>query len=244
MPHAAALAAGAIAMFGERYGDRVRVVGFGDFSLELCGGTHAGATGEIGLLKVVSEGGVAAGVRRVEALTGRDALARWRAEQGTLERAAELLRASPDELPARLEKLLDERRALEKELEELRSAQRRAASGDLVSQAREIGGVRVLAARVEGGESKDLRAMVDDLRSRLGSGIVLLAAQRDGQVTLALGVTKDLVDRHPAGGLIREVAALVGGKGGGRADFAQAGGRDAGRLDEAFEKLFALVAGS
>ncbi|HET6303440.1 MAG TPA: alanine--tRNA ligase [Myxococcota bacterium] len=242
MPHADALAAGAIAMFGEKYGDRVRVVGFGDFSLELCGGTHAGATGEVGLLKVVSEGGVAAGVRRVEALTGRDALERWRSEERTLLRAAELLRTTPAELTARVEKLLDERRALEKELDELRSAQRRAASGDLLSQAREVGGVRVLAARVDGVEAKDLRSMVDDLRAKLGSGIVLLAAEREGQVSLALGVTKDLVAKHPAGELIREVAALVGGKGGGRPDFAQAGGRDAARLDQAFEKLHALVA--
>jgi alanyl-tRNA synthetase len=242
MTHADALAAGAIAMFGEKYGERVRVVGFGDFSLELCGGTHAAATGEVGLLKVVSEGGVAAGVRRVEALTGRDALERWRSEERTLLRAAELLRTSPGELTARVEKLLDERRALEKELDELRSTQRRAASGDLLSQAREVGGVRVLAARVDGVEPKDLRSMVDDLRAKLGSGIVLLAAEREGQVSLALGVTKDLVAKHPAGELIREVAALVGGKGGGRPDFAQAGGREAGRLDQAFERLHALVA--
>jgi alanyl-tRNA synthetase len=178
----------------------------------------------------------------VEALTGRDALERWRSEERTLLRAAELLRTSPGELTARVEKLLDERRALEKELDELRSTQRRAASGDLLSQAREVGGVRVLAARVDGVEPKDLRSMVDDLRAKLGSGIVLLAAEREGQVSLALGVTKDLVEKHPAGELIREVAALVGGKGGGRPDFAQAGGREAGRLDQAFERLHALVA--
>ncbi len=243
LPYADALAAGAIAMFGEKYGDRVRVVGFGDFSLELCGGTHAGATGEIGLLKVVSEGGVAAGVRRVEALTGRDALERWRASERALKQAAELLRTSPVELGARVEKLLEERRALEKELEELRSSQRRAASGDLLSQAREVGGLRVLAARVDGVEAKDLRAMVDDLRSRLGSGIVLLASECEGPVALALGVTKDLVPTHPAGELIREVAAVVGGKGGGRPDFAQAGGREASRIHQAFEKLYLLVAG-
>jgi alanyl-tRNA synthetase len=241
LPYAEALAAGAIAMFGEKYGDAVRVVSYGDFSKELCGGTHAGASGEVGLLKVVSEGGVAAGVRRVEALTGRDALQRWRAQERTLERAAELLRTPVSELTTRVEKLLEERRALEREIEGLRSRERRAASGDLASDVREVGGVRVLATRVQGVDPRGLRSMVDELRARIGSGIVLLAAEKQGAVTLALGVTQDLTGRFKAGALIREVAAIVGGKGGGRPDFAQAGGRDASKLDEAFARLHALV---
>jgi alanyl-tRNA synthetase len=241
LPHREALAAGALAMFGEKYGDRVRVVTFGDFSKELCGGTHARATGDIGLLKVVGEGGVAAGVRRVEALTGAEALGRWREQERALERTAELLRSPVGELEARVEKLLEERRALERELERLRAEQRRAASGDLAAGAEEIAGVRVLVARVDGVEGDGLRALVDELRARLGSGIVLLAAPADGKVTLALGVTPDLKDRFRAGDLIRETAAVVGGKGGGRRDFAQAGGRDPGRVDEAFERLRALV---
>jgi alanyl-tRNA synthetase len=243
MPYPDAIAAGAIAMFGEKYGDEVRVVSYGDFSKELCGGTHAAATGEVGLLKVVSEGGVAAGVRRVEALTGRDALARWREEERALVRAAELLRSPVSELTTRVEKLLDERRALEREVEAMRAERRRGASGDLLAGAREVGGVRVLATRVEGVDGRELRALVDDLRGRLKSGVVLLAAEREGALSLALGVTPDLVARHPAGRLIREVAAVVGGKGGGRPDFAQAGGRDGARLDAAFERLFALLGG-
>jgi alanyl-tRNA synthetase len=243
MSYSEAIAAGAIAMFGEKYGDAVRVVTFGDFSKELCGGTHARATGEIGLLKVVSEGGIAAGVRRVEALTGREALDRWRSQERALERTAQLLRSPMSELVTRVEKLLDERRALEREVERLRSEQRRETSGDLASQVREIGGIRVLAARVEATGAKELRSMVDDLRTTLGSGVVLLAAAHDGRLSLALGVTKDLTNRLKAAELIRDVAATVGGRGGGRPDFAQAGGGDAGKLDAAFEVLYALLRG-
>jgi alanyl-tRNA synthetase len=238
-----ALAQGAVAMFGEKYGDEVRVISYGDFSKELCGGTHASSTGEVGLLKVVAEGGVASGVRRVEALSGREALLRFRSQEQALTRTAEMLRTPISELTTRVEKLLDERRALEREIEELRAGQRRAASGDLASQARDVGGVRVLATRVQGVGARELRPLVDDLRSRLTSGVVLLAAEQDDGVALALGVTSDLVKRLKAGDLIRELAQIVGGKGGGRPDFAQAGGRDASRLDEAFERLFALVEG-
>jgi alanyl-tRNA synthetase len=234
MPYRDAVAAGAIAMFGEKYGERVRVLSFGDFSKELCGGTHVRATGDIGVLKVVGESGVASGVRRVEALTGPEALRRWREQERALERTAELLKTPVGELEARIEKLLEERRALERELESVRAAQRSAASGDLASQAETIGGVKVLLAQVEGAGGDDLRAMVDELRERLRSGIVLLAAPADGRVTLALGVTPDLKDRFKAGDLIRDAAAAVGGKGGGRPDFAQAGGRDPSKIDQAF----------
>jgi len=241
LPYRDAIDAGAIAMFGEKYGDDVRVVSFGSFSKELCGGTHAQASGEIGVLKIVSEGGVAAGVRRIEALTGAEALRRWREQEHTLERTAALLHTPLGGLEARVEKLLEERRALERELASLRADQRRAASGDLASQAQEIGGVRVLTAKVEGVAGDGLRALVDELRDKLKSAVVLLAAPADGRVTLALGVTPDLKDRLPAGDLIREVAAIVGGKGGGRPDFAQAGGRDPGKIDEAFERLYTSV---
>jgi alanyl-tRNA synthetase len=193
-------------------------------------------------LKVVSEGGIAAGVRRIEALTGLGALEHLRRQEHKLRRTAELLRAPVDELESRVEKLLEERRAAEKEIERLRAAQRGAASGDLLSQARESGGVRVLATRVDGVEAGELRTLVDELRQKLGSGVVLVATDAGGKVTLALGVTPDLVGRLRAGDLIREVAAIVGGKGGGRPDFAQAGGGDPSRLDAAFEKLHALVA--
>jgi alanyl-tRNA synthetase len=242
MPYPQAIEAGAIAIFEEKYGDEVRVIRFGDFSTELCGGTHARATGEIGLLKVLGETGIAAGVRRIEALTGLGALAHLRAQERRLRDLAELLRAPVGELPARVEKLLEEKRALERELERLRSERRGAVSGDLISHAREVNGVKVLAARAEGADPKELRAMVDDLRVRLRSGIVLLAAEAEGRVQVALGVTPDLAGRFHAGELVREIAELLGGKGGGRPDFAQAGGRDARRLPEAFARLHARVA--
>jgi alanyl-tRNA synthetase len=242
MPYADAVGAGAVAIFEEKYGDRVRVVSFGDASTELCGGTHAQASGDIGLLKIVSETGIASGVRRIEALTGRGALAHIRSEENVLRRAAGLLKASMSEVPDRIEKLIEDRREAEREIEKLRAVKRGSASSDLNAAAKQVGGTRVVAARVEGAEAKELRSMVDDLRDKLGSGIVLLAAESDGRLSLALGVTKDLTDRFRAGDLIREVVAVVGGKGGGRPDFAQGGGDDPGKLDEAFERLEALVA--
>ncbi len=244
MSHKDAIAAGALAMFGEKYGDRVRVLTFGDFSKELCGGTHARATGDIGVLKVVGETGVASGVRRIEALTGLEALTRWREQDRSLDRTAELLRTPVGDLESRVEKLLDERKSLERELESLRAAQRSATSGDLAAQAETIGGVAVLLAKIDGAGGDDLRAMTDELRERMRSGIVLLAATSDGRVTLALGVTPDLKDRFKAGDLIREAAAVVGGKGGGRPDFAQAGGGDPAKIDEAFAAVRARIEGA
>jgi len=244
MSYPDAIAAGAVAIFDEKYGDVVRVVQFGDFSTELCGGTHARATGDIGLLKILSESSIASGVRRVEALTGLGALSYLRNQEKALRRASELLRVSAPEVPARIERLLEDRRSAEREIEQLRSAQRGKVSVDLTQQAREIAGVRVIATRVAGAAAKELRGMVDDLRSQLASGIVLLAAETNGQVALALGVTKDLTGRFRAGDMIREVAIIVGGKGGGRPDFAQAGGSDPSKIDAAFERLDALIAGS
>jgi len=243
MRYREAIEAGAVAIFEEKYGDVVRVITFGDFSTELCGGTHARATGDIGLLKIVGESGIAAGVRRIEALTGLGALEHLREQERMLRRLAELLRSPIGELPARVEKLLEERRAAEQEIERLRREKRGAASADLSAGAREVGGVRVIATRVEGVDARELRTMVDELRDRLRSGIVLLAAQEDGRVTLALGVTPDLTKRFRAGDLIREIAAKVGGKGGGRPDFAQAGGNEPDKLPDAFARLDELIAG-
>jgi alanyl-tRNA synthetase len=227
-----AIEAGAIAIFEEKYGDRVRVVSFGDFSTELCGGTHARATGEIGLFKLLSESGIAAGVRRVEALTGLGAFEYMREQETSLRRLAGLLKTSAADVPERVEKLLAERRELEREIEKLRAEQRGAASSDLTEKVKELAGTKVVA----------LRTMVDELRDKLRSGVVLLASEKKGRVTLALGVTPDLTGRFRAGDLVREVARVVGGKGGGRADFARAGGKDASKLDEAFERLEALIA--
>ncbi len=241
MSYTDAIAAGAIAIFEEKYGDEVRVVSFGENSTELCGGTHASATGDIGLLKVLSESGIAAGVRRMEALTGLGALDHLRGQERSLQKAADLLHSSVAEVPERLEKLLEERREQDREIEKLRSAQRGAASADLSSSAKEIGGVKVVSARVDGVEGKALRGMIDDLRGKIGSGVVLLVAVSDGRVALALGVTKDLTDRFRAGDLVREVASVVGGKGGGRPDFAQAGGSDVSKVDEAMERFETLL---
>ena len=241
MAYPEAIAAGAVAIFEEKYGDQVRVISFGEFSTELCGGTHARATGEIGWLKVLGESGIAAGVRRIEAATGLGALGWVRGREALLERAAGLLRVPSAELPERLERLLEERRGLERELETMRAAARGAASRDLTQSAREVAGVRVLSARVDGVDAKSLRSMVDDLKNRLGSGVVLLAAEDDGKVAVALGVTADLTSRLPAGDLMREVSQVLGGKGGGRPDFAQGGGSDPSRLDDAFRRLDALV---
>jgi alanyl-tRNA synthetase len=241
MPYAKAIEAGAIAIFEEKYGDRVRVVSYGDFSTELCGGTHARATGQIGLLKIVSQSSIAAGVRRLEALTGLGALAHLRQQERTLSHLAGLLKVPVSELPSRVEKLLEERRAGEQQLSALRAASRGAASADLRESVREIAGVRVIAARVDDASGGELRGLVDDLRNHLGSGVVLLAAPAEGRVALALGVTKDLTRRLRAGDLIREVAAVVGGKGGGRPDFAQAGGDAPEKLSEAFARLEALI---
>ena len=242
MAYDQAIGSGAVAIFEEKYGDPVRVVSFGEFSTELCGGIHARATGQIGLLKVVGESGIAAGVRRIEALTGLGALEYLRGQEATLEQLSVTLKSPVSDLSARVERLLDERRELERQLEAFRTEQRGAASADLTREAKDIGGVKLVMARVEGIEGKQLRSMVDDLRGKLRSGIVLLAVSKDDGVTLALGVTQDLTSRFKAGDLVREVSQIVGGKGGGRPDFAQAGGRDVSKLDEAFERLEALVA--
>jgi alanyl-tRNA synthetase len=244
LPYPEAIAAGAVALFGEKYGDEVRVVSFGDVSTELCGGTHAKAAGDIGLLKIVSETGIAAGVRRIEALTGLGALEYLRRQQRTLARVGELLKVPADQAAERVEKLLEERRAAEREISALRRGKRGLSPADLAARAREVGGTRVVAEALEGLEGKDLRALVDEVRDRLESGVVLLASARDGKVSLALGVTPDLVGRLRAGDLAREVAGVVGGKGGGRPDFAQAGGSQPEKLPEAFERLRALVGAS
>jgi alanyl-tRNA synthetase len=245
MGYREAIDAGAIAMFTEKYGDRVRVVSYGNVSTELCGGTHAKATGDIGLLQVVSQASVAAGIRRVEAVTGLGALRFVRERDKTLRRVGELLRVPPQQAPERVEKLLEERKDKEREIAELRRARHRGpAAAEAQAAPREVGGIRVLVREVEGVDAKELRDLVDDLRGQVKSGVVLVASKGDGRVSLALGVTPDLRERVKAGELVREIAAVVGGKGGGRPDFAQAGGPLAEKLPEAIERLYALLAGA
>ncbi len=237
-----ALQMGAMALFGEKYGNRVRVIKIGDFSTELCGGTHLDRTGDIGLLKIAGEGAVASGVRRVEAVAGPAAIESVARKEAALREAAELLKIGPLEVPKRLQKLLDEQRALEKQLSELEARLARSRAEDLVKAARQINGVAVIAGRIDGLDADGLRAVADTLRNRLGSGIVCVGSVVEGKVNLIAAVTKDLTSRFQAGKLIQEVAKAVGGGGGGRPDLAQAGGKDPAKLDAALELVYAFVA--
>jgi alanyl-tRNA synthetase len=237
-----ALRMGAMALFGEKYGGRVRVIKIGDFSTELCGGTHLDRTGDIGLLKIAGEGAVASGVRRVEAVAGPAAIESVARKEAALREAADLLKIGPLEVPKRLQKLLEEQRALEKQLAELEARLARSRAEDLVKAARQVNGVAVIAGRIDGLDADGLRAVADTLRNRLGSGIVCVGSVVDGKVNLIAAVTKDLTSRFQAGKLIQEVAKAVGGGGGGRPDIAQAGGKDPAKLDAALELTYAFVA--
>jgi alanyl-tRNA synthetase len=237
-----ALASGAMALFGEKYGDRVRVVRIGDFSTELCGGTHLDSTGQIGFFKVDAEGAVAAGVRRIAAVAGTAAVEAVTRQQRVLREIGDLLKIAPGEAPQRLRKLLEEQRALERQLQELEGELARAKADDLVAGARQVNGVAVVAGRIDGLDADGLRAVADRLRDRLGSGIVCVGSVVDGKVNLVAAVTKDLTRRFHAGKLVQEVARAVGGGGGGRPDLAQAGGRDPAALDAALDGVYATVA--
>ena len=244
MDYQSAIRAGAIAIFDEKYGEEVRVVSFGDCSTELCGGTHARSTGDLGLLKIVSESGIAAGIRRIEALTGLGALRHIREQEQLAREAAGLLKVPLAELPSRVGRLIEERKQVQKDLDDLRARKQSGGASDLFASARPldaIPGAKVIAGRVEDVDAKAMRAMVDDYRNRLGSGVVCLAAASGDKALLAIGVTKDLTSQLKAGDLIREVAGVVGGGGGGRPDFAQAGGKDPSRIEEAIEKFNELV---
>jgi alanyl-tRNA synthetase len=229
----AAMKLGAMALFGEKYGDEVRVLKIGDFSTELCGGIHARRAGDIGLFKIVSETGVAAGVRRIEAVTGAAAVEAVEATERLLQRLAERMKAGRDALEERLDQVLEKNRALEKELERLKAKAAGAAGSDLVSRAVDVAGVKVLAARVDDADAKTLRELVDQLKDKLGSAAIILAAVEGEKVSLIAGVTKDQTGRIRAGDLVNSVATRVGGKGGGRPDLAQAGGNRPEALQEA-----------
>ncbi|HTO18092.1 MAG TPA: alanine--tRNA ligase [Pseudomonas sp.] len=231
---------GAMALFGEKYGDQVRVLTMGGgFSVELCGGTHVSRTGDIGLFKIVSEGGVAAGVRRIEAVTGELALAYLNGAEEQLKEAAQLVKGSRENVLDKLSALLERNRQLEKELEQLKAKAASAAGDDLAGSAVEIKGAKVLSARLDGLDGKALLALVDQLKNKLGSAVVLLGGVQDDKVVLVAGVTQDLTGKLKAGDLMKQAAAAVGGKGGGRPDMAQGGGTDAAQLDAAL----ALVRG-
>ncbi|WP_211218750.1 alanine--tRNA ligase [Thermithiobacillus tepidarius DSM 3134] len=232
-----AMASGAAALFGEKYGEEVRVVRMGGFSSELCGGTHVRRVGDIGLFRIVSEGGVAAGVRRIEAVTGRHALAYVRERETALRQVAELMKATPQDAAKRLEGLLEQNRQLEKELEQLKAKSAASQGASLAEQAREVKGIKVLAARLEGADAKTLRSTLDQLKDKLGSAAIVLAAVEGEKVSLVAGVSKDLTDRIKAGELVNVVAAPLGGKGGGRPDMAQAGGSHPDKLPDALAQV-------
>lgn len=226
----AAKGKGAMALFGEKYDQRVRVLTMGDFSIELCGGTHAARTGDIGLFRILSESGTAAGVRRIEAVTGEGALAQVYAQSSQLNEIAQLVKANSSNLNDKVRGLVDHVRALEKELQQMRDQQAALESASLSSKAIDIKGAKLLVSELSNVEPKMLRTMVDDLKNQLGSAVIVLATVAEGKVSLIAGVTKDLTDRVKAGELVGELAQQVGGKGGGRPDMAQAGGTDAQAL--------------
>ena len=228
MSLAEAKARGAAALFEAKYADNVRVltIGADDFSIELCGGTHVNRSGDIGCCHVVSEVGIASGVRRIEAITGENALAYFREQEARVQRLGERLKTKPEQVEARVESLVERNRALEKELEQLKAKLASAAGSDMLSQVQEINGVKLLATQLEGVSGKELRGVLDQLKNKLGSGVILLgvADTAAGKVSLIAGVTQDLIGRVKAGELVNHVASQVGGKGGGRPDMAQAGG--------------------
>ena len=242
---------GAMAIFEEKYGDVVRVLTMTADSVELCGGTHARALGDIGLFKIVSEGGVAAGVRRIEAATGLNALEYVRKLEGTVKSAARAARSGTQDLPEKIEKLVEQSRALEKELAE---ARRKVAMGgggaaggggggvdEMVRAAREVPGGKALAVKIDGADSATMRQVAEQLRDKLGDAVVLVASVSGGKAQLVVSVSKGLVDRYKAGDIVKQVALVVGGSGGGRPDMAQAGGTQVEKIDEALARFYAVL---
>ena len=242
MPYEKAVATGAMALFGEKYESDVRVLRIGSFSMELCGGTHVNRAGDIGLFKIVSEGGVAAGVRRIEAVTGAGALEYVKQNEDVLKEVAGLVRGSREEIPGKVRDALERIRQMEKEIRTLKDKLASGQGSDLSAAATEIQGVKVVATKVDGADAGALRNAVDQLKSKLKSAIIVLASvESPTKIVLVAGVTADVTTRVKAGELVGAVAAKVGGKGGGRPDFAQAGGTNPAALDEALAGVEAFV---
>ncbi|MBI5237978.1 MAG: alanine--tRNA ligase [Deltaproteobacteria bacterium] len=241
LPYEQALEKGALAFFGEKYGDLVRLVVVPGVSAELCGGTHVRRTGDIGLIKVLAESSVAAGVRRIEAVTGEKALEVIAGAEESLRDAAEALKSPPLEVPSRIKKLLERQRELEKEIERLKGGGKKNAAAGLAAGVKNVTGVRVLAAMVAATDTKEMREMADDLRAELKSCVIVFGSHQDGKAVLLAAVTKDLTNRFKAGEIIKRLAPIVGGKGGGKEDLAQAGGPDASKLNEAVEAAYKTI---
>lgn len=241
MAYPDAIKLGALAFFGDKYGDRVRVVRTGDYSIELCGGTHVARTGDIGLFKLRGESGVAAGVRRVEALTGEGALEWLRGREQLLRQIGELVHGSEEEIAARVARLVAQQRELEKQLKQMQSQRAGSQSDELLRQARQVDGVTVLAAEVEGADDRALRDLADRLRDQIRSGVIVLGTARGERAVLLAAVTRDLTQRYHAGEIIKRIAPLIGGGGGGKPDLAQAGGKEPARLRQALEAVYQIV---
>ena len=243
LPYDAAIKSGAMALFGEKYGDKVRVLRFGEFSTELCGGTHVSRTGDIGFFKITSEGGIASGIRRIEAVTGEGALEAVKAADATLKRVATALRASPAEIEGKVAQLLEQQKKYERDLASLKSKLTSGHRGDLAQSAVSVNGVQVVATAIDGADAQSLREAVDSLKGRLGSAVIVLGTvTEEGKVSLVAGVTPDLTQKIRAGDLVGEISKIVSGRGGGRPDFAQAGGTDPSKLDAALKAVESLVA--
>ena len=236
-----AIAAGAMALFGEKYGDSVRVVSVPGFSMELCGGTHCRATGDIGPFLVVAEGGVAAGVRRIEAVTGEGAVAAIQHRSGALDRILGALHTGDDQAVGTIEKLQAEVKKLHKEIGELKVQAAMGGGTSARDDSFEVAGVRMVTRQVSGLDKNALRALSDSLRDQVGSGVVVIANAEADKVTLVVAVTKDLTKRIQAGAVVRQIAPIVGGGGGGRPDFAEAGGRDVSKIETALTESRSVV---
>jgi alanyl-tRNA synthetase len=241
MPLDVAVSTGAMALFGEKYGDRVRVVSIPGFSKELCGGTHVSRTGDIGVCKIVYESSISAGVRRIEAITGEKAVEQYQHTMDALNRLAHITGVSEPDLVDHVEKLLARERSLEKQVEQLKNKLAQSAAADLEGQARTVKNVRVLAARLDGMDRQQLRALADSLRNKWKTAVVVLASAEDSNVSIISAVTKDLTGKVHAGKLVGTVAQAVGGKGGGRPDMAEGGGKDPGALRAALEQVYTDV---
>ena len=232
-----AVEAGAMALFGEKYSNEVRVLSIGDFSTELCGGIHAERAGDIGLFKIIFETGTAAGVRRIEAVTGEHALAWLEKLESNFASVSELVKGGRDDTLDKVQQLVDRSRKLEKELEQLKGKLASSQGSELAEQAIEVNGIKVLAAKLEGADARTLRDTVDQLKNKLGSAVIVLGAVAGEKVSLTAGVTPDLIKQVKAGDLVKHVAQQVGGKGGGRPDMAQAGGTEPAALDAALASV-------
>jgi alanyl-tRNA synthetase len=236
-----AISSGAMALFGEKYGEEVRVVSIPDFSKELCGGTHVSRTGDIGVFKITSESSISAGVRRIEAVTGEAAVRQYQELTGAVHRIANALRVSEPELVAQVERILEEKRQQERQIEHLKTKIAQSLARDLEAKAKEKNGVRYLVAQVESLDRQQMRSLGDTLRNKWKSAVVVLASAEDGAVAIVAAVTQDLTKKIQAGNLVKSVALAVGGKGGGRPDMAEGGGKDPSALPHALDIVTAEI---